>query len=198
VRLLILRHGRTEANASGLLLGRLDVELDAVGRAQAERLSAAIGPVDRVITSPLQRARQTAAAITGPLTVDDRLIELDYGELDGVAFGDVPTEMWDRWRRDLDFAPPGGESLAHLGARVRAFLDELSDPGSDGSGGSDEVVAVVSHVSPIKAAVAWALGATDELTGRLYVAPASISEVEVTGRSAVLRRFNETMHTTGL
>ena len=62
MHLVIVRHGRTEANAHGLLLGRLDVELDPVGRAQAERLAAATGPVDRVIASPLQRTRQTAAA----------------------------------------------------------------------------------------------------------------------------------------
>ena len=76
---------------------------------------------------------------------------------------------------------------------MRSFLEELSTGDAAGT-----TVAVVSHVSPIKAAVAWALGATDELTWRLFVAPASISEVEVTGRGTVLRRFNETMHTTGL
>lgn len=193
MKVLIVRHGRTEANARGLLLGHLDVDLDAVGRAQAERLGAEIGPVDHVITSPLRRARQTAAAIEGPLTVDERLIELDYGEFDGRALGDVPAETWARWRSDLDFAPPGGESLAELGVRVRSFLEELSIGDA-----ADETVAVVSHVSPIKAAVAWALGASDELTWRLFVAPASISEVEVTRRGTVLRRFNETLHTTGL
>jgi broad specificity phosphatase PhoE len=192
VHLVIVRHGRTEANARGLLLGRLDVELDSVGRAQAERLAVATGPVDRVIASPLQRTRQTAAAFDRPVEVDDRLVELDYGDYDGRAFGDLPTGTWARWRSDLAFAPPGGESLRELGFRVREFLDELtSHPG-------DETIALVSHVSPIKAAVAWALGAGDELTWRLFVAPASITRVEVTEQGSVLRSFNEGAHLHGL
>jgi broad specificity phosphatase PhoE len=192
VHLVIVRHGRTDANARGVLLGRLDVELDPLGRAQAERLAVATGPVDRVISSPLQRTRQTAAAFDRPVEVDERLVELDYGDFDGRAFDELPEGTWTRWRSDLTFAPPGGESLHALGIRVREFLDELTtDPG-------DETVALVSHVSPIKAAVAWALGADDELTWRLYVAPASITRVEVTERGSVLRSFNEGAHLHGL
>lgn len=192
MQLVIVRHGRTEANARGVLLGRLDVELDAVGRAQAERLAASTGPVDRVIASPLRRTRQTAAAFDQPVEIDERLIELDYGEFDGRPFDELPEGTWARWRSDLSFAPPGGESLQALGLRVRAFLDELT------ASPSDETVALVSHVSPIKAAVAWALGAGDELTWRLFVAPASITRVEVTDRGVVLRTFNEASHLSGI
>ena len=192
MKLVIVRHGRTEANARGVLLGRLDVELDAVGRAQAERLAAATGAVDRVIASPLRRTRQTAAAFGQPVEIDERLIELDYGEFDGCAFDEVPEGTWARWRSDLSFAPPGGESLHTLGLRVRALLDELT------RSPSDETVALVSHVSPIKAAVAWTLGAGDELTWRLFVAPASITRVEATERGVVLRSFNEASHLSGI
>ena len=195
MQLVIVRHGRTEANARGLLLGRSDVELDAVGRAQAERLAAAIGPVDRIISSPLARARQTAEALARLSGVDvatePRLIELDYGDYDGRAFDDVPADTWRRWRSDLTFAPPRGESLHDLGLRVRAFLDELTAERSDAT------VALVSHVSPIKAAVAWALGAGDELTWRLHVTPASISRVDIGRRGTVLRSFDEAGHLAG-
>jgi broad specificity phosphatase PhoE len=192
MHLVIVRHGRTEANARGVLLGRLDVELDALGRAQAERLAASTGPVDRVIASPLLRTRQTAAVFDQPVEIDERLVELDYGEFDGRPFDEVPEGTWGRWRSDILFAPPGGESLHGLGLRVRSFLDELT------ASPSDETVVLVSHVSPIKAAVAWALGAGDELTWRLFVAPASITRVEVSNRGTVLRTFNEAAHLGGL
>lgn len=195
MHLVIVRHGRTDANARGLLLGRSDVELDSVGRAQAERLAEAVGPVERIVSSPLARARQTAEAIGGPrglgIAIEPRLIELDYGDYDGRAFDEVPTDTWTRWRSDLTFAPPGGESLHDLGLRVRAFLDQLTaEP-------SDATVVLVSHVSPIKAAVAWALDAGDELTWRLHVAPASISRVDVGRRGAVLVSFDEAGHLEG-
>jgi broad specificity phosphatase PhoE len=186
--IIVVRHGRTEANASGLLLGRLDVPLDETGRRQAELLAAAVGPVDRVITSPLQRARDTAAAFDRPVEVDERWIELDYGELDGTAIVDVPSELWRSWRADPGFEPPGGESLASLGGRVRAALVDLQDAARR------ETIVVVSHVSPIKAAVAWALGVGDEVTWRLYVAPASITRMGVAERGPVLQTFNEVAH----
>jgi len=190
-RLVVVRHGRTDANARGLLLGRLDVSLDAVGRAQAEVLAATIGRVDRVVSSPLARARETAAAFGGDVEVDERLIELDYGELDGLALDEVPASVWADWRADIRFAPPGGESLEELGRRVRAVLDDLA------TSGSDQTIAVVSHVSPIKAAVAWALDVGDEVTWRLFVAPASITRIEASPTGAVVRSFNEVAHLDG-
>ncbi len=75
-----------------------------------------MGPVDRVVASPLLRTRQTAAAFGAAVEIDDRFIELDYGEYDGLPLADVPAELWDRWRTDSDFAPPGGESLVALRA----------------------------------------------------------------------------------
>ncbi|MCU0269042.1 MAG: histidine phosphatase family protein [Acidimicrobiales bacterium] len=193
--LILARHGRTEANAAGLLLGRLDPALDEVGRRQAVALADGLGrggTVDEVVASPLRRTRETAAAIaegTGaPVTVDERWIELDYGAFDGVPLADIPVETWARWRGDPTFAPPGGESLAELGVRVRVVLDELSDRARD------RTVVVVSHVSPIKAAVAWALGVGDEVTWRLFVAPASLTRIAVTERGPVVQSFNEVAH----
>ena len=111
--IIVVRHGQTAANAQGLLLGRLDVDLDDVGRAQAVALAAALPDPDLVVTSPLARTRQTAAAFGGDveLEVDERWIEMDYGDFDGRPVADVPNETWARWRADVDFAPPGGESL---------------------------------------------------------------------------------------
>ena len=189
--LVIVRHGRTDHNASGLLLGRLDPPLDLLGRDQAEALATAVGPVDRVISSPLARARETAAAFGRAVEVDDRWIEVDYGEFDGMPLADVPAEAWAAWRRDPDFTPPGGESLRRLGERVAAALDDLSALDEP-----DTTTVVVTHVSPIKAAVSWALGGDELTTWRLWVAPASITRIATTPRGAVMHTFNEIAHLT--
>ncbi len=192
--LVLVRHGQAEGNAAGVLLGRTDSPLTATGRAQAAALGRAIGPVAALVTSPLARARDTAAALGLGVAaeVDERWIEVDYGELEGRALTAVPTELWARWRADASFRPSGGETLAEVGARVRAACEELfAEPGS-GARGRDDVV-VVSHVSPIKAAVAWALGAGEEVTWRLYLATASITRIAWGADGPVLHRYNETV-----
>lgn len=185
---MIVRHGRTAHNAAGRLLGRLDVPLDEHGRAQAAALAAAVGPVGRVVSSPLLRARETAGAFGAPVEVDERWIELDYGELDGVALADVPATTWAAWRRDPGYRPPGGETLLEVRSRVEAALADLR---ADAAG---ETVVVVSHVSPIKAAVGWALGVGDEVNWRLHLAPASITRIAVGDRGPALHTFNEVAH----
>jgi broad specificity phosphatase PhoE len=193
--IVVVRHGRTAANAGGLLLGRADPPLDAEGDRQAAALGAACADLDvaRVVTSPLGRCRDTAGAIAAaaggvPVDVDERWIELDYGELDGVPFADLPAELWSAWRADIEWCPPGGESLAALGRRVRAGADALV------ADARDRDVVVVSHVSPIKAAVAWALGVGDEIAWRMWVAPASITRIACSGPTPSLRSFNEVAH----
>lgn len=186
--LYVVRHGRTEANASGQLLGRADVPLDAEGRQQAQRLAGRLPTPARVISSPLARCRETAEAFGVPVEIDERWIELDYGEYDRTPIGDVPAAVWSRWRSDLTFAPAGGESIAELGARVRAGMEALQP---DLVAAPDDDVVVVSHVSPIKAAVAWALGVDDKVTWRMFVGVASITRIAITARGPSLHGFNE-------
>jgi broad specificity phosphatase PhoE len=186
--LIVVRHGQTEANAAGLLLGRADPPLTARGRNQAAALRSVAPGASRVVTSPLLRARQTADAFGLPVEVDERWIEIDYGPYDGMALSAVPVELWARWRDDADFAPPGGESLADVGRRVTAACEDLS-----GEATTTDLV-VVSHVSPIKAAVIWALGSGDLTAWRMFVDVASVSRIAVGERGPVLRSFNETHH----
>lgn len=187
--LYVVRHGRTEHNASGLLLGRIDPPLDAHGRQQAIALADAIGPVDRVITSPLQRTRETAAAFGVEPIVDDRWIELDYGEFDGVPLASVPPETWQNWRTDAEYAPPGGESLRQLGRRVATALDDLVAENEP-----DLTTVVVTHVSPIKAAVCWALDVDDLVSWRLWVATASITTLQFGPGRRSMHGFNDIAH----
>ena len=187
--LILIRHGETAANVSGLLLGRQDPPLTDLGCQQAHALAAALSGCDRVIASPLRRARDTAAKVAAAacceVEIDERWVELDYGELDGHHPDDVAEDLWSRWRADTSFVPPGGESLAVLGARVRAACTDLA------AEARDRDVVVVSHVSPIKAAVAWALGAGDNLAWRLYVEDASICRIAIGVSGPLLVAFNE-------
>jgi len=100
--------------------------------------------------------------------------------------------LWWRWRADPGFAPSGGESLAHVGARVRDACAELFAVAGQGARADADVV-VVSHVSPIKAAVAWALGVGDAVVWRLYLATASITRIGWGADGPVLHRYNETV-----
>lgn len=190
--LIIVRHGRTEANATGRLLGRLDLPLDRLGERQAVALARAVGPVDRVVSSPLLRTRQTAEAFGLDIELDDRFVELDYGDYDGLPLVDVPGEIWRQWRLSPDFAPPGGESLSSLRQRVEAGLEDLADEARTHN------IVVATHVSPIKAAITWALGVGDEVTWKMLVSPASIHRVAVVEHGTSLRTFNEIAHLDGL
>ncbi len=186
--LIVVRHGRTAANALGLLQGRVDNPLDEEGQRQASAIASVLGRVDAVVSSPLARARQTAEPLGVEVGIDERWIELDYGEWEARPVADVPEQTWARWRSDPGFAPPGGESLTDLNQRVTEACEDLL------AAATDRDVAVFTHVSPIKAAVAWALGVDDEISWRLHVAQAQITRIGVRRGRPVLLSFNETSH----
>lgn len=186
--IVFVRHGETAPNRRGQLLGRSDPPLTERGLRQADELAprvAAFTPVG-VLTSPLARARATAAPIAAAagcaVEVDDRLVEVDYGEWDGRPFTELDRDVVTRWRRDRDFAPPGGESLRAVGTRMADFCEAQLD---------ERVVVAVSHVSPIKAAVTWALGVDDELAWRMRLDVASITRITPGPGGPVLCSFNE-------
>lgn len=187
--LVLVRHGQTTANAEGRLLGRADVALTDTGRAQATAVAAALAglPVVKVVSSPLARAADTAAAFGVPVETDERWIEMDYGTFDRQLLTDVPARVWDQWRADLSYCPPGGETLRDLFDRVTSACASIAEEDIDGT------VVVVTHVSPIKAAIAWALGVGPEVAWRMFVDVASVSRIVLAaGRPPVLQTFNET------
>jgi broad specificity phosphatase PhoE len=195
--LVFARHGETEANAKGLLLGRLDPPLNERGRTQAEALArafAAGAPPATITSSPLCRTRETAEAIGAAcgveVEVDGRLVEVDYGVWDGHPFGALPAEMVRRWRADPHFTPEGGESLADVRARVAGCASDLLARAAV----AGTPVVAVSHVSPIKAAVLWALDLPDTFSWRLRLDTASITRITPGPDGPVLLTFNETGH----
>jgi len=186
--LFIVRHGRTVANAAGLLQGRVDNPLDDEGQKQAGWIAKALGPVDRVISSPLQRALQTAELLGQIPRIDERWIELDYGEWDSRPVADITPDQWAAWRADPSFSPPGGESLIELDQRVAAACEEII------SEAEELRVAVFTHVSPIKSTIAWALGVSEQISWRLNVAQAQITKIVIRDGRPVITAFNETAH----
>lgn len=196
--LILLRHGETAPNRDGLLLGRADPPLTGLGRDQARAAAAAIAELRPalLVSSPLGRARETAGLVGEacglPVEIDDRLAEISYGEWEGRPLAGMSADVSGRWRADPSFAPPGGESLRGLRERVTACVEDLV--GRDAGG----PVVAVSHVSPIKAAVAWALGAGDEVAWRMFLGLASITRVEVRFGTPCLVSYNATAHLAAL
>jgi probable phosphoglycerate mutase len=195
--IVFARHGQTAPNRDGLVLGRADPELTEEGHRQAAGLAAALSgePVKAILTSPLVRARQTAETIGAacglPVAVDERLLEIDWGTWEGRPAGSLAVADVDRWRvdspepREAHPVAPEGESLDSLARRVESFCVETLDEG---------LVVAVSHVSPIKAAAAWALGVDGTVAWRMFLGLASITRVGRGRTSPVLLSFNETGH----
>jgi len=191
--LILVRHGESVANAQGLLLGRTDAELTETGRAQAVAARALVyQAVAEVRSSPLRRALDTAELLDlgPPIAVDEEWIEVDYGEFEGQPLGHIPAEVWQRWQLDRDFRPEGGETLGEVDRRIAAACEELFATDGAGARSADGDVVVVSHVSPIKAAVAWALGTVD-LYWRLHLRTASVTRIGWTRDAPILHGFNE-------
>lgn len=184
---ILVRHGRTTANASGLLAGRTPgVHLDEVGRDQAAvtggRLSAV--PLVGVVSSPLERCRQTARLIidrqqgTPHAPVDADLTECDYGQWQGRTLTELATEeLWPIVQSQPSAVTfPGGESMAGMQARAVAAI-RRRDAAFQGEHGPGAVWVAVSHGDIIKSVLADALGMHLDLFQRISVGPASVSIV---------------------
>ena len=190
--LVLVRHGRTQWNLEGRLAGRTDVALDELGREQARRVGAALGSVRELRTSPLRRCRETAELLsTGrDAVVDEAFVELDYGTLEGHRVADVDPALWRAVRDDASTRWPGGESLADVQRRVAGACDALFAEDGTSARAEDGDVVVVSHVSPIKAAVCWALGVDATVALRLRLDNASVTTVTWLRGQPVLLSYN--------
>nr|WP_055506011.1 bifunctional RNase H/acid phosphatase [Nonomuraea pusilla] len=198
--LLLLRHGETPLSVERRFSGLGDPELTANGLAQAaaaaERLSKEPYRPDVIVTSPLRRARQTAEEVarrTGlPVEVVEDLRETDFGAWEGHTFTEVrrrwPAEL-DAWLADPDVAPPGGESFAAAAGRVQAAGERLVEQYEG------RTVLAVSHVTPIKLLLRFALMAPPQSLYRMHLDLACLSLIEYYADGpAVVKSFNDTAH----
>jgi broad specificity phosphatase PhoE len=198
-RLLLLRHGQTELSVERRYSGHGDPELTPLGHAQAAGAAARLARVPdvaAVLTSPLQRARQTAALVaeaTGaPLHVRERLIETDFGAWEGLTFGEARArdpQLHAEWLGSEEVAPPGGESFATVGRRIEAERAELVNeyPGA--------TLVLVTHVTPIKMLLRDALQGGPGVLYRLHLDLAALSIVDFyPDGGASVRLVNDTSH----
>ncbi len=190
--ILLIRHGQTTTNAQGLLVGRSDPPLTERGRQQAVELRPWMSGVEEVWSSPLLRARETAALALPHLPAREcaEVIEVDYGVLDGSPLSVVSAEEWRRFEADHETAIGGGESLAAVDRRVHALLDELLGERESLLHQPDRHLAIVSHVSPIKSAAIWALGAPGGTVWRTRLDNGSLTVIGTRGAVPSLVRFN--------
>lgn len=187
---ILVRHGRSTANTAGTLAGRMGgVPLDDLGVQQADRVGDRLSglPLTGLVTSPLERCRQTARRIAdvrdgGPRPVTDHgLVECDYGDWTGRPLKELAKEkLWAQVQQQPSAAAfPGGESLAAMSARVLAAV-RRRDAAAEAEHGTDALWVAVSHGDLIKAVLADALGLHLDGFQRLVVDPASVSIVRYT------------------
>ena len=190
--IVLIRHGQTVTNAQRLLVGRSDPELTDLGRRQARALRPLLDGVESVWTSPLRRARDTAALALPHLSVEivNDFIEVDYGALDGQPLSAVSEHQWRVFESDHGVALGGGESLASVDERVHARLDELLHDSQSLLHSHHRHLAIVSHVSPIKSAATWALGVDGAAAWRTRLDNGSITVIGMRDTSPSLVRFN--------
>ena len=197
--LLLVRHGRTTANTAGVLAGWTPgVGLDEIGREQVAALAARLAevPMAAVVTSPLQRCQETAAALVAgrsnlPVHVDDAVGEVRYGDWTGQSLKTLTKDpMWKVVQGHPSaavFPGDGGEGLAAMQARavaaVRRWNHDL---------GNDAVYVVVSHGDVIKSILTDAVGAHLDQFQRIMVDPASVSIVSYTATRPFVVRVNDT------
>lgn len=189
--LLLVRHGRTTANASGLLAGRTPgVLLDDTGVEQAARAGARIAavPVARLVTSPQERCKQTAKAVADgqrgaghPVTratTEKALAECDYGDWQGQPIKELLKEpLWRTVQQQPSAVTfPGGESMVAMQHRAVAAVRRI-DAAVTAEHGADAVWVAVSHGDIIKSLLADALGMHLDLFQRINVDPASVSVI---------------------
>lgn len=201
-RLVLVRHGEAEGNRELRYLGSSDVALTALGRAQATQVANGlrVWPIAALYSSPQTRACATAAAVGAALgkqpIIVPELREEDFGAWELLSRAEVrrrDPELLSAWEASAEIAPPAGESIAAVWVRAIRCADALAarHPG--------ETIALVSHVSPIKALTCAALDLPHAGVMRMWLDPASISVVDwrpgAPARSrGVLRLFNSTAH----
>jgi probable phosphoglycerate mutase len=170
--IILIRHGQTTSNAARLLVGQSNPTLTEFGERQAIALRPYLLEVREVWTSPLRRARRTAALALPDLgaLVKESFIEVDYGSLDGQPLSVITEEQWRAFEHHHDTAFGEGESLASVDQRVHAELDALlADQTSH--------LAIVSHMSPIKSAMTWALGVSGSVAWRMNLSNGSMTTI---------------------
>jgi 2,3-bisphosphoglycerate-dependent phosphoglycerate mutase len=201
-RILLVRHGETDWNASGRIQGHSDTPLNAAGRLQARRAAQRLArePIRALYSSDLARAFETAAIIGAPLgltvVASPQLRERRYGEWEGLTSAEIQAhypEQFAIWRaRSTDFAPPQGETRNEILTRALAELQTIARRHVR------EMVVVVSHGGLCYVLINHILGSVDGDRREFTIGNASIHTLDVTGDQWSVISMNETAHLLGI
>jgi 2,3-bisphosphoglycerate-dependent phosphoglycerate mutase len=197
-RIVLIRHGQTAWNVQGRIQGHTDIELNALGRAQAARLAQALHDegLNAVVSSDLQRALSTAQALADPLGLavhaDSGLRERGFGAMEGLSFTQI-DERHPEWalpwrRREPGFEPPGGESLLQFQARCLAAAHRLAQQHAG------QCVAWVSHGGVLDVLYRAAVGAELQAPRSWQLDNASVNRLLYTGTGFNLVGWNDQQH----
>ena len=195
----LVRHGQTDWNAAGVFRGHADRPLSPRGRREADLVMDSLGStrLERILSSPLARAVQTATPLAGrlglPVERVDELVDVNFGEWQGLTLDQVEElfpDLLETWKQEPGQVTfPGGESLEEVRMRCASLLRQA------GKGRPGERVALFSHRVPLKVLVCEALGLGLEGFWRIRLDPASVSLIEVSaGERPVLVRLNDVSH----
>lgn len=186
--LWLVRHGETEWSLTRRHTGRTDIPLTANGERQAATVEPRLRDVDfaLVLSSPLQRARRTAelAGFADQLQLDDDLVEVDYGEYEGITTATIREQRpdWDLWRDGC----PGGETIDAVAARVARVIERAR--------AADGPVLIVAHAHLLRTLAPVALGLHPDTGRHLLVDPTSISVIGNERGTPALTLWNDLGH----
>jgi probable phosphoglycerate mutase len=197
-RILLVRHGETDWNASGRIQGHNDTPLNAAGRQQAQRTAQRLArePIKALYSSDLARAFETATIIGAPLgltvVTSARLRERQYGLWEGLTAAEIQArypEQFAIWRaRTTGFAPPQGETRSELLTRALAELQTIARRHVR------DMVVVVTHGGLCYVLINHILGSVDGDQREFTFGNASIHTLEVTGDRWSVISMDETAH----
>ncbi len=196
MRLMLARHGETTWNQDGRYQGHSDPPLSARGEVQAQALAGRFAASDEIsiVASPLMRAQATAHIIATrlnlPVTTDHRLMELAYGEWEGLQQATVKQkwpELLRQWKRNPDQVTfPGGESLSDMQQRVQSFLEHTA--------GQSGTVLAIAHDGVARMAVLEALGQPLSAFRNIRIENASMTTFTLEDGKCVIEDMNDVTH----
>jgi broad specificity phosphatase PhoE len=198
--LFLIRHGQTDSNVNGLFHGATDVPLNSMGRRQASLVARRVGDITALAalhSSPLQRARHTAEAISRHTRLAPRfhqgLREIDFGEAEGLTLPELHEQYAELMQRfgdpsDLTVQFPGGESRHGFHRRVRETLDRIA------TRHRGERVVVVAHGGVISSGIAQIIGDDPTDWRRYHVENCSVTHIELASSGPIVHVVSDVVH----
>lgn len=197
-KLILVRHAETDWNKESKYQGQKDVNLNATGKSQAEKLGKYLADkkIDVIYSSDLKRASETAGIVNKyhklQIEKDQRLREISFGDWEGMTYGEIKEVYPDNFRKWFEnpvlTAPPAGETLSEFEKRIINIFSEIIEA-SDGRS-----VSVFTHGGVIKVYLSYLLGVSVQNYWQFKVSSTGVSIVSIYGEKPIIESVNITEH----